>query len=116
MLSIYDPYEEVFFNIPAFRVPLRHLASELLDEFGISNEAEFEKIMEKAFDVCFTLDIPINVHFRKIFLYANDQLITDWLLSDLATYLLLMNGDVRNYKVAQAQVYSLKGNAKSGNQ
>lgn len=105
MLSIYDPYEEVFEYIPFYQAPLRHLASELLPEFGIRSEEELEQNLEKAFEVCLAMHIPIKEHFKKVFLYTDGQLYTDWLLSDMGSYLLLINGNTRNYYVARAQMY-----------
>jgi len=51
------------------------------------------------------LHIPIKNHFRRVFLYSNTGLETDWLLSDLGAYLLLMNAGHRNYYTARAQLY-----------
>jgi len=105
MLSIYNSYDDIFEYIPFFQVPLRHLASELFDEFGIRDEEELDNNLKKAFEVCCTLHIPIKEHFKKVYLYAQGQIHTDWLLSDMASYLLLLNGNTRNHVVAKAQMY-----------
>jgi len=104
MLSIYDPYEDVF-ERPLYNIPLRHMASELMKDFGFANTAELNDSLQRTFEVCLIMNIPITDHFKKVYLYANHDLTTDWLLSDLATYLLLMNGNNRNYNVARARMY-----------
>ncbi len=107
MLSIYDPYDEVFYESPFREVPLVHLVSEIASELQWENEADQEANLKKAFDVCYHMHIPINRHFRKIFIFDAIGLTTDWLISDFGSYLLLINGNTQNYRVAKAQVYIL---------
>ncbi len=104
MLIVYDPYEEWTGSFDAEQVQLKHLAGELLQDIGIHDATELQQILERAFDVCCQVNLPIEQHFKKVFLFSDGQLITDWLLSDMASYLLLVNGDPRNYNVARAQL------------
>jgi hypothetical protein len=105
MLQVYDPYEDVLSGERTIDVPLLHLASELAAEFGYADEQELAGAIEDTFEVCCMMNVSITTHFRKVYIYQNGTLKTDWLLSDLATYMLLMNGHATNPKVAQARMY-----------
>jgi hypothetical protein len=105
LLSLYDPYEDFFVADSFQAIPLRHLASELAIAYGYSDKADLDKALDDAFDVCLMMGIPISDHFKKVYLYENTGMSTDWLLSDLGSYLLLMNGNSRNLAVAKARLY-----------
>ena len=111
MLKIYDPLddylEEDRINI-FLRKPLRHLASELMEEMGYHTEDDFKKALDRTFEVCCTMHIPIQLHFRQVFVYDEQGIHPDWQLTDLGSYLLLVNGSSRNDRVALAQLYFLK--------
>lgn len=104
MLNIYEPIDNNWQTSFLRHVPLRHMASELVEEFGYKDAEELQQAMDSAFEVCYLLHIPIDLHFRKVYVYSNNTLGTDWLLSDLGTYLLLINGDVHNPNVAKARI------------
>jgi hypothetical protein len=106
MLRKYDYLDDIIDSLHYSRIPLRHLASELLGEFGYEAN-HMKEAMEKAFELCLMMDIPIMLHFNKVYLYEGDALQTDWMLSDLASYLVLMNGDIHNPNVAKARMYLL---------
>jgi DNA-damage-inducible protein D len=106
MLSIYDHLDEIIEELHYSRIPLRHLASELLGEFGFDDE-HMKDALDKAFELCMVMDIPITLHFRKVYVYEGEELKTDWMLSDLASYLVLVNGDIHNPNVAKARLYLL---------
>jgi DNA-damage-inducible protein D len=78
------------------------LASQLKDCLGYSTMAPVLKAVNNAIAACATLGIPINENFQEINGEANGR---DWKLSRFACYLTVMNGDVRNEYVAQAQAY-----------
>lgn len=107
MLSIYDPLEDVLYFERFRSVPLRHMASELMRDFDYDTTEELQQALNNAFEVCAIMHIPINVHFRKVYIYESNMLRTDWLLSDLGTYLLLINGNTHNPNVARARVAML---------
>lgn len=106
MLSIYDHLDEIIDELHYSRFPMRHLASELLGEYGYDDE-NMKDALDKALELCMVMDIPIALHFRKVYLYEGESLKTDWMLSDLASYLVLVNGDIHNPNVAKARLYLL---------
>jgi len=108
MLSLYEPYEEFFDTRRLLFVPLKHLASELSEEYGYTEKEDLENALEQAFELCLALDIPIDIHFKKVYISKGNNLFTDWLLSDLGSYLLLINGSAGNPVVAQARLYVYK--------
>lgn len=111
MLKKYDPLddyleEELFHRL--FRMPLRHLASELMDDLGYHTEADLQEALTRTFAVCCSLHIHIPAHFRRIYVADHSGVHTDWQLSDLGSYLLLVNGNSHNQRVAEAQLYFLR--------
>lgn len=90
------------------RRPLRYLASELMDEMGYHTEQDLEQAISRAFELCCALHINIPMHFRKVFVFDPQGIHTDWQLTDVATYLLLVNGNSRNPRVAEAQLFILR--------
>lgn len=104
MLRVFDHLDELTDTNFYRRVPLRHLASELVEEFGYKREEDLLLAMNEAFNLCMVMHIPINLHFRKVYLYEKGGLITDWMLSDFGSYLLLVNGNTSNPYVARARV------------
>src|SRR5216684_5413284 len=105
LLSLYDPYEDFFDSDKYHTVPLPCLASELATAYGFTDKADLEHALNEAFEVCLLTGIPIREHFKRVYLCENDCLVTDWLLSELGSYLLLINGNARNPAVAKARVY-----------
>jgi DNA-damage-inducible protein D len=78
------------------------LASQLLECLGYSAMAPILKAVNTAMAACASLGIPINDNFQES---RHSQLGRDWKLSRFACYLTVMNGDVRNPRVAAAQAY-----------
>lgn len=108
MLKKWEPLEDYLEEeaMRAYlRMPLRQLASELMKEMGYYAEQDFEQALVRTFEVCCTLHINIPHHFRKVYVHTPDGVIPDWQLTDLGSYLLLVNGNSRNIRVAQAQLY-----------
>ena len=104
-VNIYDHLDDIIDSERFSRIPLRHLASELMEEFWYNDENDLQNSLTQAFEVCCALNIPINLHFKKVYLYFDNSLKSDWLLSDLGSYLLLINGNTRNPNVARARLY-----------
>ena len=104
-LSRYDPYEDFFDAGSAQAAPLGYLASEVAVAYGYLDKAEMDKALDEAFEVCLLLDIPISAHFKKVYIFRDGGLVTDWLMSGLGSYLLLINGNSRNPAVARARLY-----------
>lgn len=111
MLKKYDPLEdyleEEMLRI-MLRAPLRHLASELMEEMGYHTEADLEQALVRAFSICCSLHINIPQHFRRVYIADESGLHTDWQLTELGSYLLLVNGNSHNERVAGAQLYFLR--------
>jgi hypothetical protein len=105
MIIVYDPYDDFTDYFPPPQVQLTHLASELVDAYGYK-EQELNYAIEHAFNVCLALDIPIEFHFKRVYLDIDHQLTTDWMLSDLGSYLLLISGNSHNPNVARARMYA----------
>jgi hypothetical protein len=84
------------------------LASEVMNEFGFRTKQELREALYKAFQVCFTLHIPVQLHFKKIFITGSQFLEEDWLMTDMGSYLLLVNGNPYNPKVAAAQLHFIR--------
>jgi hypothetical protein len=108
-LSVYDPLED-YLDVEHIHgyveVPLRCLASHVAEELEL-NEEEMTLAMQRTFDVCCHMRINIREHFRQVYISDNECMRTDWLMSDLGSYLLLINGSTANPHVARAQIYFL---------
>lgn len=78
------------------------LASELALMLGYDDITATKRAINKAIAVCTTLNIPVTDNFVQ-FESENDK--HDFKLSRFACYLTVMNGDVRNKKIALAQQY-----------
>ena len=86
-----------------------HIASALIDEAVYTDAVALDTAMQRTFEVCIQLNIPIHHHFRCIYVHdATGHVHNDWALSDLAFYLLLLNGDTHNPFVAHAQAYAIR--------
>ena len=111
MLKKYDPLEDYLEEERMYsflQKPLVHLASELMDELGYHTNGDFELALARTFDVCCSLRIHIPSHFRKVYVYDEHGLHTDWQLTEFGSYLLLVNGNSRNARVAISQLYFLR--------
>lgn len=82
---------------------LTHYASQLL-ESCLATEEELDAAVQKALTAINTVHIPASNHFRKIFISLGQEVKTDWLVSDLAFRLIILNADVANPIVARLQV------------
>jgi hypothetical protein len=82
---------------------LTHFASELL-EMGIPDEEELEQALDRAQRALCTAHFPCAHHFRKVYIADPYGLRNDWLVSDLALRLIILNADVDNPLVARMQL------------
>lgn len=78
------------------------LASDLAVMLGYQDTDATKKAINKAMTVCMTLNITVTDNFVQVS-SENDK--NDFKLSRFACYLTVMNGDVRNPKIAKAQAY-----------
>ena len=88
-------------------IKLTIVASELMEQLGYRDYSDFNVALIRSFEVCTALKIPIKSNFQKFFKLENNELVTDWYLSDLAGYLIAINGNTCNPNVAKAQLQFL---------
>lgn len=101
-----DGSEEALWQYPDTATP--HLASVLLEEGIFEHEEALTKALERAFEVCLSIQLPIRRHFRPLHIIGREgHLSDDWALSDLGWFLLLLNGQALNTHVARAQAYAI---------
>jgi hypothetical protein len=81
---------------------LKHYASCLLLN-ALHDESELEAAVQKAFTACLVAGLPVQRHFKHIFVCAG-EIKEDWLVSGLAIQLIVLNADVSNPLVAKLQV------------
>ena len=110
MLKIYDYLDEVLATQQIRQTrhtkKLEYYASDIMTRMGSTSAEDFTDTLFRTFKVCTALDIPINDNFKKIHLYDGTKMITDWQLSALACYLLMLNGNPMNPSVAKIQLYA----------
>jgi DNA-damage-inducible protein D len=80
-------------------------ALELMDALTYRSVDEFEAVIKKAKAVCSTLRIPVEAHYREIYVSSPKGLYRDYRLSRLACYLITVNADSTYPAVAKAQLY-----------
>lgn len=87
---------------------LKHYASDLFPELEITDEEIANISIQRATQVCTTLKLPINEHFRKVYRTSGNKIYCDYKLSHLAYLLVGINGDVKHFKVAKMQMELVK--------
>ncbi len=106
MLKVYDPSEFAYQSFHWNDNGGVHLyASDLREMLSFSSEEEFETALQRAFRVCETLAITIEDHFCSVYRFDRTALIHDWKLSNLACYLIIVNANPADRRVARSQVY-----------
>ena len=114
MLKIWEPVADGPFDeyemLSRYEALLvRDTASHLFRLLGYEgDEAEQQRILLQALMVCRQSGISISRHFRKIFVHGEAGIQPDYLLTDLACYLITINADTGHPAVAQAQIYFLQ--------
>ncbi|RLD76045.1 MAG: hypothetical protein DRJ10_14225 [Bacteroidetes bacterium] len=83
---------------------LKHYASDLYPELETVNENIFNNSLERAQQVCTTLNLPIHEHFKRVYRTSGNHIYCDYRLSHTAYLLVSINGDVGSKKVAQIQL------------
>jgi DNA-damage-inducible protein D len=81
------------------------LSGRLMELLGYKSRQSFEKAINRAMTTCNTLNIPIFENFIEVISEVNGKIVRDFKLSRFACYLVVMNADNKNKKVAQAQAY-----------
>jgi hypothetical protein len=111
MVKIYDYLDEVLatqqIRQTRHRKKLEYYASEILVRMGETTNEDYENTLFRTFKICSSLDISINENFKKVYRYDGEKMITDWQLSPLACYLLMLNGNPMNPSVAKIQLFAI---------
>ena len=107
MLKLYDPLEDYLseFDRQKNAVELRYYASEVIRSLGLLEDEELQSAINRALKICLSLHISIDENFRTIYRFNGNDLITDWKISPLACYLITINANPSNPKVAKAQIF-----------
>ncbi len=114
MLIVYDHLEDLKLSEllhDAVNNRCNFYASDLMEVLDIDDFNEFEHIVLTAERACMALDIPVKHNFKIVYRYDESGLFKDWELSQLACYLVSINGDPGNPKIAKAQLqfaYSIR--------
>ena len=111
MLKVYDYIEEVLateqIRQSIHRANLRYYASDLMQHLGETDLHFRAEAVRHAMQVCHAADIPLDKNFKRIYVQSNGGMEVDWLMSPLASYLFLINGNPENPLVAKAQLVLL---------
>ena len=83
----------------------RYSALKLMHDLTYRNYSDFEIIIGKAKNVCLSLNIPLQYHFKQIYICSDAGISVDYRLSKFACYLITINADSSYPAVARAQVY-----------
>ena|ERR1700741_4497580 len=109
MLKLYDHMETMLeeHNNHQWYVEakLNYFAGEVLEMLSIEEPEEISEALGRALKACRTLRIPVNRHFKKVYRFNGDVLITDWKISSFASYLIIINCNPVHETVAKAQLY-----------
>jgi|SRR6218665_222134 len=109
MLKLYDYLE----NIAAERKSrqwyaesrLNYFLTDIMKALEISNTKEINAALNRVFHACATLRISFSENFKRVYRHNEGKLISDWKLSPLACYLVIINCDPNHENVAKAQLY-----------
>lgn len=80
-------------------------ARDLMSLLEYSDYSSFKRVINKATQVCLTLDIEVKENFEQVTRNIEGKDLSDYKLSKFACYLVAMNGDVKKIGVARAQTY-----------
>ncbi|MBC8320425.1 MAG: hypothetical protein H8E34_06870 [Bacteroidetes bacterium] len=83
---------------------LKHYASDLYPELEMIDKEAFNQSLIRAQKVCATLNLPLHMHFKKVYRTSGNNIYCDYRLSHTAYLLVGINGDVESKKVAQIQL------------
>ena len=114
MLKLYDHMDEIMENERKRNIHdfYSHWLSELAVEFDYDDEKDLQQAIVRSFDLCCSMNIPIAENFRKVYRFTNEGVREDWQMSDLACYLLTINGKPSSPQVARAQLWGIVRNLK----
>jgi hypothetical protein len=118
VLKRLDFLEEVMVDelfSPLGEMDLLYYASDIMEKLGCEQEDEIDNAIQRVVQVCQSLNIPLKRNFKRIYRYDGNKMSTDWKLSSLASYLLMINGNPCNPNVAKAQLFFAVKNSNHSN-
>ncbi|MFY9308215.1 MAG: hypothetical protein WAQ28_04110 [Bacteroidia bacterium] len=108
MLKLFDYLEDIMEEHNNrqwyYETRLDYFANEIMELLGI-DEMDFAYSLTRTFQACQALKIPANHNFKKVYRFDGSNLITDWKVSPLACYLIIINCNPANEQVAKAQLF-----------
>ncbi|MBV7532381.1 hypothetical protein [Chitinophaga sp. sic0106] len=107
MLKLFDYLEDIAATERISQLrnpPLLYTASEIMKELGYEQLAMAQEPLDRAMHACAALNIPVNFNFQKVYCFKDGEMVTDWQLSELASYLFMINCNPLNPVVAKAQL------------
>lgn len=87
---------------------LLYYATEASCEMEFETEEELLNAVHRAMELCISVGLPVNEHFKPIYKSCPDGIHFDWKLSVLAYQLVKLNGEPSNHHVAELQIQLLK--------
>lgn len=109
MLKLYDYLETMMEEHNSrqwyYETKLNYFASEIIDMLEVDDASEIALSLSRAFQACDTLNIPFSKNFKRVYRYNDEGISSDWKISSLACYLLIINSNPNNESVAKAQIY-----------
>lgn len=93
---------------------LKHFASEVLEILETDAKEELSTALERTFRSLEALGISTEQNVRKIYRFNGEELLTDYRVSDLALYLIIINCNPSYSSVAKAQVHFAFSKIKDG--
>ena len=83
-----------------------------MEALGIRNDHKSDEAIGRAIKVCISNNISLKQNFQRVFRFNGEEIFVDWHISTLACYLIIINADPSNRRVANAQLYfALKKNS-----
>ena len=108
MLKLYDYLDDKMvqqFEYQYQQTKLQHFASEVMETLDIDDETEIASSISRAILACASLNISIKNNFKKMFRFDGNNMVTDYKISSLATYLIIINCNPMHVHVAKAQLF-----------
>src|SRR5438445_13630132 len=102
MLTLYDYIEDILEARKReqwfYETRLNYFAREIMKSLEIENEEDVSLSINRAIQACSFLNISVEHNFKKMYRFNGEFLITDWKLSALACYLIIINSNPINEK------------------
>lgn len=87
---------------------LIYFASEISNFFGITDEQHIREALSRSISAIKQSNLPQKLHFRRIFIEKNGSVVEDWVLSEIAWKLTILNLPPVNSTIARMQMKLIK--------